>query len=326
MNRLLRSRIKSIVNSTRAKSTSSQPKKTDFEHCISYVKDTDFNFYLSTLIMPKQIVRSAFAVRAFNIELLSIGRSRTSDPSSSTISQMKLKFWQDQLKKIYDAQKVDPEGKLRLKLFEPISNELAVAVQHHKLSKSWLNRLIDGRRQFFSSTQFRTLDELEKCADASMATVYYILLQCMNVKSIDCDHAASHLGKVEMLTGIARNILKQSSQVVFYLPMELLTKHGIAQQDLINFSARVLKPKQNNIKDLTFEICSRANQHLKSARSLNDKIPKECKTIFSSAMHLEVILKNMEKYDFDLMDKRLLNDFRLGIIYKTILARLKNVY
>ncbi len=129
-----------------------------------------------------------------------------------------------------------------------------------------------------------------------------------------------------MITSIIRNLLRPNTQSVYYLPLDLLIKHKISQQDFINFSQRNLKSKQNNIKDLTYDLATRAFQHLNSARNLNGKVPNEAKLLFSSTFMCEVYLNNLEKYDFDLMNPKLDNDFRVLIAYKLLLAKFRKIY
>ena len=76
--------FKSINYSTRV-------AKNNYDYTVDFVKINDYNIYLSTLLTPESALRSAFAVRAFNIELLSLIRSSTD--SKSQMSLMKLQFW-----------------------------------------------------------------------------------------------------------------------------------------------------------------------------------------------------------------------------------------
>jgi len=108
--------------------------------------------------------------------------------------------------------------------------------------------------------------------------------------------------------------------------MDLLVKHKISQQDLINLSAKVLKPKQQNLKDLAFEMCTRANQHLNSARDLADKVPKEARPIFASSFAYEVFLNKMESFDFDLMNPKVNSDFRLQFLLKLVKGKLRSSF
>ncbi len=154
------------------------------------------------------------------------------------------------------------------------------------------------------------------------STIYLILLKCMSVNSIDCDHVASHLGKCELITSIVRNLLRPNTQSVYYLPLDMLVKHKISQQDFINFSERNLKAKQQEIKDLTFELATRAYQHLNSARHHGSKIKSEIKPLFVSSYISDVFLTQLEKCDFDLMHPKLKSDFRTQISYKLMWSKL----
>jgi NADH dehydrogenase [ubiquinone] 1 alpha subcomplex assembly factor 6 len=295
----------------------------EFNYCVELVKSNDFEAYLTTLIVPKEILQAAFVLKAFNIELLSIGRSA----KEPRIAEIRLQFWKDQIDKIYaEPAKLDPKHELQDRLHhstEPITNQVTSVVKKYNISKTWLNRLVDGRK-FFLKSQFKTVDDLEKCGDLS--NIYYILFNCMKLKNVDCDHAASHLAKAQLLCAVAKNLFKKPAQIVYYIPVDLLTKHKIAQQDLINFSERLLRPKQQNFKDLTFDLCSRANEHLRCARKLNDKIPADAKKVLMPSVGCDVFLRNAEKYDFDMMNPKMNSDFKTSFVYNLMLAKYKNKF
>lgn len=307
----------------------STTRKSNFDYCTELVKTNHYNAYIETILLPQSIMRASFAVKSFNIELQSIGKSQVKD---TRVAQGKILFWKEQIDKIFNSIKetqVDPtnkENEKKSKFFEPVSNELAYAIRAHNLSKIWFTRMIEGRKHFFSVNQFKNIEELEKCADASMSSVYYILFGCMNVKNVDCDHAASHLGKAQMIGAVVKNLLRKPSQSVYYIPGDLLLKHKIAQQDLLNYSERILRAKHQNLKDLTFELCTRAKQHLNSSQDLKSKIPKDSRVILAPSIALNVFLDKMEKYDFDLMNPKLNKDFKTQILSKLMLARLTNSY
>ena len=109
-------------------------------------------------------------------------------------------------------------------------------------------------------------------------------------------------------------MLKPSSQSVHSVPMDLLIKHKVSQQDLINMNGKTLKPKQQNLKDLAFEMCTRANQHLNSARDLESKVSGEVRPIFAGSFACELFLSKMEAFDFDLMNQKMSSEFRVQFI------------
>lgn len=65
--------------------------KSTYDYTVESVKLNDYNIYLSTLLAPEPVIRSAFALRAFNIEILSLIRSSTN--TKYQMSLMKLQFW-----------------------------------------------------------------------------------------------------------------------------------------------------------------------------------------------------------------------------------------
>ena len=129
-----------------------------------------------------------------------------------------------------------------------------------------------------------------------------------------------------MISHVVRTMLKPYSQSVYCIPMDILSKNKISQQDLINLRESQLRPKTQNLKDLSFELCTRANQHLNSARDLTSKIPKEVRPLFAGAIDLEIFLSKMEQCDFDLMNPVMNSDFRLQFVSKLLLAKLKGSF
>ena len=144
-------------------------------------RKSDYENYLSSLLLPSTIRSTAFAIRAFNVEL-----SQVRDmASNNTIAQMRFQFWKDALEEIYT-------GRARQ---HPVALELHRALQQKRLTKLWLRRLIDSRLERLHSKPFSNVDALETFAENSVSPVYYLLLEASGSKEVPSDHAASHLGK-----------------------------------------------------------------------------------------------------------------------------------
>lgn len=54
------------------------------------------------------------------------------------------------------------------------------------------------------SKYFRTIEDIEKYAEESVSSIYYLLLSVAGVKDVHADHAASHLGKAQGIANILR--------------------------------------------------------------------------------------------------------------------------
>jgi NADH dehydrogenase [ubiquinone] 1 alpha subcomplex assembly factor 6 len=57
----------------------------------------DYENFLCTLLLPSRSRTSAFAIRAFNIEVAKV-QDQVSDPR---LGQMRMKFWEETVDKIY---------------------------------------------------------------------------------------------------------------------------------------------------------------------------------------------------------------------------------
>lgn len=291
-------------------------RQNNFQYCIDLVKTNDYESYLTTLLTPKQVLRPAFALKAFSIEITTIGKSAF----DSRIGEAKLFYWKDQIDKVFTA----VNDKELAKFNDPICQEIYLMSKHFNITKSRFSRLIDAKKNFLTIQQFKSCDELESFADFS--NLNYILFKCLGVNNLDCDHATNHIGKAQLLCFVTKNILKKPTQMVYYLPADLLIKHKVSQQDLFNFSERILRSKRQNLKNLAFDLCSRANDHLRCARNLSAKIPDNAKPILTASISCDLFLNKMQKYDFDLMDPKLNSNFRTSFLTKLILAKIKNTY
>ncbi|RNA32917.1 NADH dehydrogenase (ubiquinone) complex assembly factor 6 [Brachionus plicatilis] len=303
--------VKLTLNNVRYSS-----RQTNFQYCIDLVKNNDYDSYLTTLLTPQQVLRPAFTLKAFSMEITNVGKSAI----DSRVGEAKLVYWKDQIDKVFASVKKNEQTSFN----DPISQEIYLMAKFFNLSKARFSRFIDAKKNFLSIQQFKSFDELESFAD--YANLNYILFNCLGINNVDCDHAANHIGKAQFLCFVTKNILKMPTQMVYYLPRDLLLKHKISQQDLFNFSERILRPKRQNFKDLAFDMCSRANDHIRSARSLSNKIPGNAKPILATSVNCDIFLSKMQKYDFDLMDPKLNSNFRTLFLIKLILAKLKNNY
>lgn len=83
---ILRNRLKKLATVELSRRKASSKSGSNFKYCLESVKANDYEAYLSTLVGPKEIVRAGFAIRALNIELMSIAKySREIDVSVAKV-------------------------------------------------------------------------------------------------------------------------------------------------------------------------------------------------------------------------------------------------
>nr|XP_018900493.1 PREDICTED: NADH dehydrogenase (ubiquinone) complex I, assembly factor 6 [Bemisia tabaci] len=248
------------------------------KYCVSLVKKYDNENFLCTLLLPKDLQSSAFAVRAFNVEIANVlGRTK-----ESQIALMRLKFWEDALDKIFlDA---PPQ--------QPVTIELAKAVKKG-INKRTLKRLISSRAENLKLSLFPNLASMEDYAENTVSPVLYALLEASGIKNVHADHAASHIGKAQGIFNLIRGLPFNIQSGQLYLPQDILVKNKVVQEN-------ILRGKSNKpLQDAIFEIASRAKQHLDKARNLTSSVPKEAYPIFLPAFTVESNLENLRLVDFD---------------------------
>lgn len=138
-------------------------------------------------MLHKNIRRTGFAVRAFNIEIATL-QDQISDMK---IGEMRFKFWETSLVEIYK-NKI-PKHPVLIELFMVciklfiyittiiilILNIFLQAAKTHKLSLIYLKRLISSREKYMLNSSLKTIEDLETYAENSVSPVYYLFLEAM---------------------------------------------------------------------------------------------------------------------------------------------------
>jgi len=134
------------------------------------------------------------------------------------------------------------------------------------LTKRWLQRLINSREEHLSIKSFESVAALETYAENSVSSVLYLTLECLSIKNVHADHAASHIGRAQGLATLLRAIPYQAQRNKVYIPLELLVKYKVSQNELIRGS------NEKKIKDLVFDLASTANAHVEKVGSRVEKL------------------------------------------------------
>ncbi|OWA50252.1 NADH dehydrogenase (ubiquinone) complex I, assembly factor 6 [Hypsibius exemplaris] len=278
----------------------SQMGLTDFQYCMSVVKKADYENYLCCLLLPKELQQTAFAIRAFNVELAQI-KDITRD---KLIAQMRFQFWKDTLERIYST--AAPPA-------SPVAKELFRAVRRGNLSKLWLRRLIDSRLDNLPGKPFPSVDAIDSYSENSVAPVLYLLLEAQAVKDVQADHAASHVGKAMGLTTVIRSIPFLASRGQVILPMDLLMKNDLSAEVVSRIGRGVEKNAgipvtERDVAALTevvFELAGKANLHIEKARSIYSAFPAEVLSVYLPIVPCRAFLDRLREEDFDIFKPRL---------------------
>lgn len=252
---------------------------------VLYFRKHDYENFLCTLLLPHGTRTAAFAIRAFNVEVAQV----EDQVHDLNIGTMRLKFWKDSLKNMYNNS--PPKS--------PVTLELHRVLQKHKLSKRYFDRLIDARMEKLSNPVFPDLSSIERYAENTVSSIYYLLLEAQGVIDVNADHIASHLGKAHGVVTLIRSIPYNAHKRVMILPQNILMKNNVS------FEAIFQREITTGFKDTIFEISSCAKQHLDKATSLSQKVEKKLRLIFLPMKCLENYLEELRRLDFNVFDTKL---------------------
>ncbi|XP_012323374.1 NADH dehydrogenase (ubiquinone) complex I, assembly factor 6 isoform X2 [Aotus nancymaae] len=222
-------------------------------YCLELLRKRDYEGYLCSLLLPAESRSSAFALRAFNVELAQVKDSI----SEKTIGLMRMQFWKKTVEDIYCD---NPPH-------QPVAIELWKAVKRHNLTKRWLMNIIDEREKNLDDKAYRNIKELENYAENTQCSLLYLTLEILGIKDLHADHAASHIGKAQGIVTCLRATPYHVSRRKVFLPMDICMLHDVSQEDFLR------RNQDKNVRDVIYDIASQAHLHLKHARSFHKSVP-----------------------------------------------------
>ncbi|XP_017055363.1 NADH dehydrogenase (ubiquinone) complex I, assembly factor 6 homolog [Drosophila ficusphila] len=259
------------------------------KHCMSLVEKYDYENYLCTLLLPRELRRAAFALRAFNVE---VSRSVSGHQIEPQIAKMRLKFWHDSIDKCFEA-----ESQRSYVEDQPVLRELKHTVGTRKLNKIYLRRLVTARERP-PNQGFESIRELEEYAEQTFSSLLLLLLEVGGVRDLQVDHAASHLGKAQGIATLLRAIPLTGRQQAVAIPLEVLIRHGVSQERIIRG-----RSDDKGVEECIFEVASAANNHLNLARQLKDQVLPHVRKIFLTAVATDGYLERLRRANFLLTHK-----------------------
>ena len=100
----------------------------------------------------------------------------------------------------------------------------ALAGVRKGLSVAWLRRIVDARVAHLGGSPFISVAQLEKHAENTAASLLYLQLEALGIRSVHADHAASHIGKAVGIATLLRATPFHASRRTFLLPSDISAK------------------------------------------------------------------------------------------------------
>lgn len=179
---------------------------------------------------------------------------------------------------------------------EPVAILLRYALtelqsQHPGLStsvmKGWLMKVINTRDRYMDNRYYTNMDALESYSENTYSTLMYLTLGALPLHSMEADHVASHIGKATGIAAVLRGLpllafpappnhhsnnaalggaLGGSAggrQGAVVLPLDIMAETGVKEEEVFRRGA-----KAPGLKDAVFQVATRANDHLITAREM----------------------------------------------------------
>eukprot|EP00741_Cyanophora_paradoxa_P007388 tig00001127_g7147.t1 len=280
---------------------------TPASHCAEMVRSQDREQFLVGLFYPDAARPSFYALRAFNIET-----ARIADVAKGSVDvgRLRMQWWREAVDAIYK----DAPPHMH------VTQMLHHAVRKHKLSRRWLDRLLDAREKDLVTGQPVSVEDLEAYAENTASSLAYLALETCGVRNVHADHAASHLGKASGLVSLIRGTPFHASKGRIYIPRALCAKYDVKPEDVKGGKS------PPNVREALFELASRANSHLQKARAMAGSVPKESLPVLRAAIPVEEYLERLRKADFDAFDSGVASGPPLPLQLRLTWARIRSTF
>ncbi|KAL4930846.1 uncharacterized protein BDV17DRAFT_289280 [Aspergillus undulatus] len=246
------------------------------QYCLNLLAKYDRPSYTLSTFIPRQTQPAYIALRALNSTLSLIPDTT----SSYTIGLMRLQFWRDAISKTLAGS--PPKEPIAILLASAIEDLAARSGGKAKLSKNWLNRMINAREQTLTNDPYPNIEALENYAESTYSTLLYLTLQALPMASVTADHVASHIGKAAGIAAVLRGLpivafpqqVKQqvqdtgagaaagagqagARQGAVMLPLDVMAQAGVKEEEVFRRGAEA-----EGLRDAVFTVATRASDHL----------------------------------------------------------------
>lgn len=280
------------------------------KHALDLVRRADYEGYLTSLFMPTPRTRdAAIALRAFNVETAFVKGAVT----KPELGLMRLAWWQQRVDAAFRS---NTTANQPLTTNHPVDDALADAIAHSAFTKGWFSRLIDERMRQLEHAQPATLADVERTAEHVHSSLLYLLLESVNVKHIDADHIASHIGVAAGIVTLLRALPVTLTHSDVQLPQDVMAKHGLSKERLVRSIAGVAHEGSDpadaaqvrrQLADCVFDVAVVAKSHIDQARTLleTSQAPEVAKCVFVNAVPTLLYLERLERANFDCFSNEL---------------------
>jgi phytoene synthase len=188
------------------------------EYCRQKAASSGSSFYYSFLFLPPQRRRAIVALYAFCREVDDVV-DEVSDPG---VARSKLAWWRQEIGAIYAGTAQHPVGQA-----------LAPVVREYGLAQERLELIVDGMGMDLEYNRYPDFATLEVYAYRVAGVVGELSARIFGYTDVRTLEYARTLGLAFQLTNIIRDVGEDVRRNRIYLPLDELTRFGLAADDLV---------------------------------------------------------------------------------------------
>jgi phytoene synthase len=250
-----------------------------FAYCAALVRAADKDRFLAALFAPEQHRGALHALYAFNVEIARV-REAVREPLAGEI---RLQWWSDAI-----AGRAAGEATAN-----PVAAAVLATLTRYRLPAALLSGLIAARRFDLYDDPMRTLADFGDYARATSSAVVELSARILEPDVPGLGSLAQHAGLAYAIAGLLRAFPVHAARGQLLLPLELLERHGVRQQDLTT------KPATPQLRAGFAELRRLARQHLAQAHRSAGGMPDAALPALLPLALVRPLLDRMERKDYD---------------------------
>ncbi len=228
------------------------------EYCQQRTAASGSSFYYSFMFLPPERRRAITALYAFCREVDDVVDEVTED----RVARLKLDWWRHQVALAFGAAAAPSDGETP----HPVTRALGPAIAAFSLPRLPFDEIIDGMQMDLDYNRYETFTDLRLYCHRVAGAVGLLSARIFGYSNPATLEYADRLGIALQLTNIVRDVAEDAQRNRIYLPLEDLSRFGVAEDDLVR------RRDGPAVRDLvTFQI-DRAEQHYAEALAL---LPQE---------------------------------------------------
>jgi 15-cis-phytoene synthase len=246
-----------------------------FAYCAELVRATDRDRYIATLFAPADRRDALFALYAFNVEIVRV-RDIAREPMPGEI---RLQWWREVVSG-------ERSGEAAA---NPVAAALLATILRYNLAVELLGTLIEAHRFDLYDEPMARLSDLEVYAREIGSILITLATQILTGNSLEV--ATQPAGIAHAITNILRAFPLHARRGQLFLPIELLSRHGVNPQDI--FAGR----SSAGLNAALAEFRDVARRHLAEVRQSLTALPAEALAAFLPVALVGPSLRYLERSD-----------------------------